>query len=53
VASPRAEGAVPPLRHGARLSEDATSKVVLLEAGGNDNHFWIHVPLDLARPSPT
>ena len=29
----------------ARLSEDVGSKVVLLEAGGNDNHFWIHVPL--------
>ena len=33
----------------ARLSEDAANKVVLLEAGGNDNHFWIHVPLGFGK----
>jgi len=33
----------------ARLSEDVASKVVLLEAGGNDNHFWIHVPLGFGK----
>ena len=33
----------------ARLSEDVGSKVVLLEAGGNDNHFWIHVPLGFGK----
>ncbi len=33
----------------ARLSEDAGVKVALLEAGGNDNHFWIHVPLGFGK----
>ena len=33
----------------ARLSEDPNNKVVLLEAGGNDNHFWIHVPLGFGK----
>ena len=33
----------------ARLSEDVANKVVLLEAGGNDNHFWIHVPLGFGK----
>jgi choline dehydrogenase len=30
-----------------RLSADPSVKVLLLEAGGNDNHFWIHVPSGL------
>ena len=29
----------------ARLSEDPGSKVVLLEAGGEDKNMWIHIPL--------
>ena len=33
----------------ARLSEDPNTKVALLEAGGNDNHFWIHVPLGFGK----
>ena len=33
----------------ARLTEDPTNKVVLLEAGGDDNHFWIHVPLGFGK----
>src|SRR4029077_4691947 len=33
----------------ARLSEDVASKVVLLEAGGNDNPFWIHVPMGFGK----
>jgi len=33
----------------ARLSEDPATKVVLLEAGGPDNHFWIHVPLGYGK----
>jgi choline dehydrogenase len=28
-----------------RLSEDPTNKVLLLEAGGSDNKFWVHVPV--------
>ena len=28
----------------ARLSEDSTKKVILLEAGGNDRHPLIHIP---------
>jgi choline dehydrogenase len=28
-----------------RLSADATKSVLLLEAGGNDDYFWIHVPI--------
>ena len=28
-----------------RLSEDGTRTVLLLEAGGHDNRFWIHVPV--------
>lgn len=28
-----------------RLSEDADVKVLLLEAGGKDDYFWIHVPI--------
>ena len=33
----------------ARLSEAPTCRVVLLEAGGHDRHFWIHVPLGYGR----
>ena len=33
----------------ARLSEDPNTTVALLEAGGNDNHFWIHVPLGFGK----
>ena len=28
-----------------RLSADPDVKVLLLEAGGRDNYFWIHVPI--------
>ena len=28
-----------------RLSEDPAIKVLLLEAGGSDNYFWVHVPV--------
>ncbi len=28
-----------------RLSEDPKNKVLLLEAGGSDNKFWVHVPV--------
>jgi len=33
----------------ARLSENGRHKVLLLEAGGRDNHFWIHVPMGYAK----
>ena len=33
----------------ARLSEDPATRVVLLEAGGHDRHFWIHVPLGYGK----
>jgi choline dehydrogenase len=33
----------------ARLSEDGRYRVLLLEAGGKDNHFWIHVPMGYAK----
>ncbi len=33
----------------ARLSEDPGTKVVLLEAGPPDKHFWIHVPLGYGK----
>lgn len=32
-----------------RLTEDATSKVLLLEAGGPDNHPYIKVPLGIGK----
>jgi choline dehydrogenase len=32
-----------------RLSESGRYRVLLLEAGGEDNHFWIHVPLGYAK----
>lgn len=28
-----------------RLSEDAQTSVLLLEAGGNDNYHWVHIPV--------
>ena len=28
-----------------RLSADPKNKVLLLEAGGDDNYFWIHIPV--------
>ena len=33
----------------ARLSEDPASKVILLEAGGEDTNFWIHIPLGYGK----
>ena len=33
----------------ARLSEDAVTKVVLLEAGGEDKNMWIHIPLGFGK----
>ncbi len=28
-----------------RLSEDPETRVLLLEAGGNDNYHWVHIPV--------
>ena len=28
-----------------RLSADPSNKVLLLEAGGRDDYFWIHIPV--------
>ncbi|MFK0162953.1 GMC family oxidoreductase [Rhizobium sp. NPDC090279] len=28
-----------------RLSADRNNRVLLLEAGGNDNYYWIHIPV--------
>ena len=28
-----------------RLSADASSRVLILEAGGNDNWIWFHIPV--------
>jgi choline dehydrogenase len=33
----------------SRLTESGRYKVLLLEAGGNDNKFWIHVPMGYAK----
>jgi len=33
----------------ARLSEDPTCRVILLEAGGEDNNMWIHIPLGFGK----
>ncbi len=33
----------------ARLSEDPATSVILLEAGGEDTNFWIHVPLGYGK----
>ncbi len=32
-----------------RLSEDGTARVLLLEAGGEDRHPYIHIPLGMGR----
>lgn len=33
----------------ARLSEDGRSSVLLLEAGGKDSSFWIHIPIGYGK----
>ena len=33
----------------ARLSEDPATRVVLLEAGGEDSNRWIHIPLGFGK----
>jgi choline dehydrogenase len=33
----------------ARLSEDAATRVVLLEAGGEDKNRWIHIPMGFGK----
>ena len=33
----------------ARLSEDPHTRVVLLEAGGEDKNRWIHIPLGFGK----
>jgi choline dehydrogenase len=33
----------------ARLSEDGRYRVLLLEAGGKDSYWWIHVPIGYSR----
>src|SRR6266403_4699588 len=33
----------------ARLSEDPATRVLLLEAGGEDNNRWIHIPLGFGK----
>ena len=33
----------------ARLSEDSATKVLLLEAGGEDKNRWIHNPLGFGK----
>ena len=33
----------------ARLSEDPATRVALIEAGGDDNHRWIHIPLGFGK----
>ena len=33
----------------ARLSEDPSTNVVLLEAGGEDKNMWIHIPLGFGK----
>jgi hypothetical protein len=32
-----------------RLSQDRSVSVLLLEAGGDDRHFWVHVPAGIPR----
>ena len=32
-----------------RLSEDAGKKVLLLEAGGKDDSFWINIPVGFSK----
>ena len=33
----------------ARLTEDPSCKVILLEAGGTDSNRWIHIPLGFGK----
>src|SRR5882672_6353057 len=33
----------------ARLSEDPATRVLLLEAGGEDKNRWIHIPLGFGK----
>ena len=33
----------------ARLSENGRYRVLLLEAGGKDSYWWIHVPIGYSR----
>jgi choline dehydrogenase len=33
----------------ARLTEDASVRVLVLEAGGNDSNIWIHIPLGYGK----
>ncbi|MBV9014100.1 MAG: GMC family oxidoreductase, partial [Alphaproteobacteria bacterium] len=33
----------------ARLSENGKYRVLLLEAGGEDRYWWIHVPVGYSR----
>ena len=33
----------------ARLSEDSGTRVILLEAGGEDRNMWIHIPLGYGK----
>src|SRR5260370_17191175 len=33
----------------ARLSEDPATRVLLLEAGGEDRNRWIHIPLGFGK----
>src|SRR5688500_3190012 len=33
----------------ARLSESGRYRVLLLEAGGRDNHPWIHIPIGYSK----
>ena len=33
----------------ARLTEDPATRVVLLEAGGEDKNMWIHIPLGYGK----
>jgi choline dehydrogenase len=33
----------------ARLSEESGTKVILLEAGGEDKNMWIHIPLGFGK----
>ncbi|MBV9261694.1 MAG: GMC family oxidoreductase N-terminal domain-containing protein, partial [Pseudolabrys sp.] len=32
-----------------RLTASGKNKVLLLEAGGHDNYFWVHVPLGYGK----
>lgn len=40
-----------------RLSENPKNRVLILEAGGNDNWIWFHIPVGylfaIGNPAPT